>query len=46
MQGLSLGLRKRSLPVADANKAYDGAETFITIAKCGGKPLEKERPIT
>ncbi|HEZ9945611.1 TPA: DUF1983 domain-containing protein, partial [Neisseria gonorrhoeae] len=28
-------------PAADANKAYDGAETFITIAKCGGKPLEK-----
>ncbi|HFC8533034.1 TPA: phage tail protein [Neisseria lactamica] len=30
-----------AVPTTDANKVYDGAETFITIAKCGGKPLEK-----
>ena len=28
-------------PTTDANKVYDGAETFVTIAKCNGKPLEK-----
>lgn len=30
-----------AVPTIDANKAYDGAETFVTIAKCNGKPLEK-----
>lgn len=30
-----------AVPITDANKVYDGAETFITIAKCDGKPLEK-----
>lgn len=29
-----------AVPTTDANKVYDGAETFITIAKCEGKPLE------
>ena len=29
-----------AVPTTDANKVYDGAETFITIAKCNGKPLE------
>lgn len=29
-----------AVPTTDANKAYDGAETFVTIAKCNGKPLE------
>lgn len=28
-------------PTTDANKVYDGAETFVTIAKCNGSPLEK-----
>ncbi|HFB7735306.1 TPA: phage tail protein [Neisseria gonorrhoeae] len=36
-----LSVKAEDCPAADANKAYDGAETFITIAKCGGKPLEK-----
>lgn len=27
-------------PTVDANRVYDGAETFVTIAKCNGKPLE------
>ena len=31
----------QAVPTTDANKAYDGAETFVTIAKCNGKPLEK-----
>ena len=30
-----------AVPTMDANKVYDGAETFVTIAKCNGKPLEK-----
>lgn len=30
-----------AVPTIDANKVYDGAETFVTIAKCNGKPLEK-----
>nr|DAS44435.1 MAG TPA: tail protein [Bacteriophage sp.] len=30
-----------AVPTTDANKVYDGAETFVTIAKCNGKPLEK-----
>ena len=29
-----------AVPTTDANKVYDGAETFVTIAKCNGKPLE------
>ena len=27
-------------PTVDANRVYDGAETFLTIAKCNGNPLE------
>lgn len=27
-------------PTIDANRVYDGAETFVTIAKCNGSPLE------
>ena len=30
-----------AVPTIEANKVYDGAETFVTIAKCNGKPLEK-----
>ena len=30
-----------AVPITDANKVYDGAETFVTVAKCNGKPLEK-----
>ena len=30
-----------AVPTIEANKVYDGAETFVTIAKCDGKPLEK-----
>ena len=30
-----------AVPTIAANKVYDGAETFVTIAKCNGKPLEK-----
>ena len=30
-----------AVPTIDANKVYDGAETFVTIAKCNGNPLEK-----
>ena len=30
-----------AVPTIDANKVYDGAETFVTIAKCNGKQLEK-----
>ena len=30
-----------AVPTTDANKVYDGAETFVTIAKCNGNPLEK-----
>lgn len=26
-------------PTVDANRVYDGAETFVTIAKCNGNPL-------
>ena len=29
-----------AVPTTDANKVYDGAETFVTVAKCNGKPLE------
>lgn len=32
-----------AVPTIDANKVYDGAETFVTVAKCNGKPLEKGR---
>ncbi|MBD0765088.1 phage tail protein [Neisseria sp. RH3002v2f] len=32
-----------AVPTTDANKVYDGAETFVTIAKCNGKPLEKDK---
>ena len=27
-------------PTVDANRVYDGAETFVTIAKCNGSPLK------
>ena len=27
-------------PTVDANRVYDGAETFVTIAKCNGNPLK------
>ena len=30
-----------AVPTIEANKVYDGAETFVTIAKCNGNPLEK-----
>lgn len=30
-----------AVPTTDANKVYDGAETFLTVAKCNGSPLEK-----
>lgn len=30
-----------AVPTIDANKVYDGAETFVTIAKCNGNPLDK-----
>jgi hypothetical protein len=30
-----------AVPTTDANKVYDGAETFVTVAKCNGSPLEK-----
>lgn len=30
-----------AVPIIEANKVYDGAETFVTIAKCNGNPLEK-----
>ena len=30
-----------AVPTIDANKVYDGAETFVTVAKCNGSPLEK-----
>ena len=30
-----------AVPTIDANKVYDGAETFVTVSKCNGKPLEK-----
>ena len=30
-----------AVPTIEANKVYDGAETFVTVAKCNGKPLEK-----
>lgn len=30
-----------AVPTIDANKVYDGAETFVTISKCNGKQLEK-----
>ena len=28
-------------PTVDANRVYDGAETFVTIAKCNGNPLKE-----
>ncbi|MBW3919977.1 phage tail protein [Neisseria meningitidis] len=33
--------KNAAVPTTDANKVYDGAETFVTVAKCNGKPLEK-----
>lgn len=31
----------QAVPTTDANKAYDGAETFVSIAKCNGKDLQQ-----
>lgn len=31
----------QAVPTTDANKAYDGAETFISITKCNGKDLQQ-----
>ncbi len=31
----------QAVPTIDANKAYDGAETFVPIIKCNGKDLQK-----
>lgn len=31
----------QAVPTTDANKAYDGAETFVPIIKCNGKDLQQ-----
>lgn len=31
----------QAVPTMDANKAYDGAETFVSITKCNGKDLQQ-----
>ena len=31
----------QAVPTIDANKAYDGAETFVSITKCNGKDLQQ-----
>lgn len=31
----------QAAPTTDANKAYDGAETFVSITKCNGKDLQQ-----
>lgn len=31
----------QAVPTADANKAYDGAETFVSVTKCNGKDLQQ-----
>lgn len=31
----------QAVPTTDANRAYDGAETFVSIAKCNGKDLQQ-----
>lgn len=31
----------QAVPTIDANKAYDGAETFVPIIKCNGKDLQQ-----
>lgn len=31
----------QAVPTTDANKAYDGAETFVSIMKCNGKDLQQ-----
>nr|DAS27658.1 MAG TPA: tail protein [Caudoviricetes sp.] len=31
----------QAVPTTDANKAYDGAETFVSITKCNGKDLKQ-----
>ena len=31
----------QAVPTIDANKAYDGAETFVSITKCSGKDLQQ-----
>ena len=30
-----------AVPTTDANKTYDGAETFVSITKCNGKDLQQ-----
>lgn len=31
----------QAVPTIDANKVYDGAETFVSITKCNGKDLQQ-----
>ncbi|MGN7055416.1 hypothetical protein, partial [Neisseria sp. P0003.S004] len=31
----------QAVTTIDANKAYDGAETFVSITKCNGKDLQQ-----
>lgn len=31
----------QAVPTIDTNKAYDGAETFVSITKCNGKDLQQ-----
>lgn len=31
----------QAVPTTDANKVYDGAETFVSITKCNGKDLQQ-----
>lgn len=31
----------QAVPTTDANKAYDGAETFVSVTKCNGKDLQQ-----
>lgn len=31
----------QAVPTTDANKTYDGAETFVSITKCNGKDLQQ-----
>ena len=31
----------QAVPTTDTNKAYDGAETFVSITKCNGKDLQQ-----
>lgn len=31
----------QAVPTTDANKVYDGAETFVSVTKCNGKDLQQ-----